>query len=44
LDDYFKIGHEIFVEKASAFADATSLQKIELLLQNHDYTILSSIE
>ena len=44
LDDYFKMEHQAFVEKASAFADATSLQKIETLLQTHDYSLLASIE
>lgn len=44
LDDYFKIWHQTFVEKASAFADATALQKIETLLQTHDYSVLSSVE
>jgi histidyl-tRNA synthetase len=44
LDDYFKVDHQTFVEKASAFADATSLQKIEEVLKTHDYTALSWIE
>lgn len=44
LDDYFKMEHQAFMTKASAFADATALQKIETLLQSHDYTALASIE
>ena len=44
LDDYFKMEHQAFVEKASAFADATALQKIETLLLTHDYSVLASIE
>lgn len=44
LDDYFKMSHETFMSKASAFADATALQKIEQLLTSHDYTLVADIE
>lgn len=44
LDDYFKIWHTTFIEKALQYADSSVIEKVSHLLQTHDYSSLIWVE